>query len=155
MFRKGSFALTLAALFVACTAASSSAALLRTTNVAQLDDGTCGRNLQLGSDKTASSSATPQFLLWGDGGLSQYAMFIDGAPIGTFNSDGFANVCVFTSVPLADGPHLLTGNELRPNSTFTVVPFNFSVDTVPPVTYALPALSRAIARAMSEPEPPR
>ena len=28
------------------------------TNTAQLDNGTCGRNLQLGSDKTASSSAT-------------------------------------------------------------------------------------------------
>src|SRR5262249_38671403 len=50
----------------------------RTTNVAQLDDGTCGRNLQIGSDKTSSSTATPQFLLWGDGGASRYDIFIDG-----------------------------------------------------------------------------
>src|SRR5262245_44680741 len=98
MIRKGSLALILVAAVAAVSAGSS---LALTTNVAQLDNGTCGRNLQLGSDKTASSSATPTFLLWGDGGLSSYAMFIDGAPIGTFNSDGVANVCVTTSVPLA------------------------------------------------------
>src|SRR5690242_10429797 len=141
MIRKGSLALVLVVLFAGLTAASSPATGTRTTNVAQLDDGTCGRNLQLGSDKTASSSATPTFLLWGDGGLSSYAMFIDGAPIGTFNSDGFANVCVTTSVPLADGPHVLTGNELRPNSSFTAVPFNFSVDTTPPAQPSTPVIS--------------
>jgi fibronectin type 3 domain-containing protein len=138
MIRKACLALSLFALFAAVTAAPSSA---RTTNVAQLDDGTCGRNLQLGSDKTASSSATPTFLLWGDGGLSSYAAFIDGAPIGTFNSDGLANVCITTSVPLADGPHVLTANELRPNTTFAVVPFNFSVDTVRPAQPSTPVIS--------------
>src|SRR3954471_22412380 len=76
-----------------------------TMNTAQLDNGACGRNLQLGSDKTASSSATPSFLLAGDGGLSSYQAFVDGAPVGVFYSDGFANVCVYTSAPLADGPH--------------------------------------------------
>src|SRR6266511_169813 len=74
------------------------------TNTAQLDNGLCGRNLQLGSDKTASSSATPSFLLAGDGGLSSYQAFVDGAPVGVFYSDGYANVCVYTSVPLANGP---------------------------------------------------
>ena len=49
------------------------------TNTAQLDNGTCGRNLQLGSDKTASTSATPSFLIAGDGGLSSYRAFVDGA----------------------------------------------------------------------------
>src|SRR3954447_24968193 len=115
--------------------------LARTTNVAQLDDGTCGRNLQLGSDKTASSSATPTFLLWGDGGLSSYAAFIDGAPIGTFNSDGFANVCITTSVPLSDGSHLLTANELAPHNTFTMTPFSFSIDTAPPAQPSTPVIS--------------
>src|SRR4051812_37302392 len=123
MIRKGFLALSLVALFAASTAASSWA---RTTNVSQLDDGTCGRNLQLGSDKTSSSSSTPDFLLWGDGGLSSYNAFIDGAPIGTFNSDGFANVCITTSVPLSDGPHVLTANELAPHNTFTITPFGFS-----------------------------
>ena len=47
------------------------------TNTAQLDNGTCGRNLQLGSDKTASKSATPSFLMAGDGGLSSYLAFVD------------------------------------------------------------------------------
>src|SRR5687767_8513260 len=41
-----------------------------TTNLVQLDNGNCGRNLQIGSDKKASSSATPSFWLQGDGGLS-------------------------------------------------------------------------------------
>ena len=41
---------------------SSVAAL---TNTAQLDNGTCGRNLQLGSVENASKSATPTFLLAG------------------------------------------------------------------------------------------
>ena len=37
-------------------APASAAAVDRVTNVANLDDGTCVRNLQIGSDKTASSS---------------------------------------------------------------------------------------------------
>src|SRR5438552_2696683 len=108
------------------------AVLARTTNVANLDDGTCGRNLQVGSNKTASASATPSFLLWGDGGLSSYGVRIDGTLIGTFNSDGYANVCITTTNPLADGSHQLTAVELRPNPSLSVAPFNFSVDTRPP-----------------------
>jgi fibronectin type 3 domain-containing protein len=118
-----------------------SASQARTTNVANLDDGTCGRNLQVGSDKTASASATPTFLLWGDGGLSRYDAFIDGAYIGTFNSDGWANVCITTAVPLADGPHVLTANELQPHSTYKATPFNFSVDTVVPAQPSAPVIS--------------
>src|SRR4029079_10294297 len=71
-----------------------------TLNTAQLDNGTCGRNLQLGSDKTSSSSATPSFVITGDGGLSRYQAFVDGASIGIFASDGFANVCVYDTIPL-------------------------------------------------------
>ena len=40
------------------------------TNTVTLDNGDCGNNLQLGSDPTASSSATPTFLLIGDGSTS-------------------------------------------------------------------------------------
>jgi hypothetical protein len=54
------------------------------TNTVQLDNGSCVRNLQIGSDPNASSSATPSFVLAGDGGLSSYEMFIDGKSIGTF-----------------------------------------------------------------------
>src|SRR6266540_3527182 len=111
------------------------------TNTAQLDNGLCGRNLQLGSDKTASSSATPSFLLAGDGGLSSYQAFVDGAPVGVFYSDGYANVCVYTSVPLANGPHLLTANELLPHPTYTITPFSFSVDTLPPAQPSTPVIS--------------
>ena len=39
--------------FIACGGARTSSAA--TLNTAQLDNGTCGRNLQLGSDKTASA----------------------------------------------------------------------------------------------------
>ncbi|MFL5936043.1 MAG: fibronectin type III domain-containing protein [Gaiellaceae bacterium] len=112
-----------------------------TLNTAQLDNGTCGRNLQLGSDRTASASATPSFVIAGDGGLSRYEAFVDGASIGIFASDGFANVCVYDTIPLADGPHLLTANELQPHSTFTVVPFNFTVDTVPPAQPSVPVIA--------------
>jgi len=113
----------------------------RTTNVVQLDDGTCGRNLQIGSDRTASSSAAPSFLLWGDGGASSYQMFVDGVSIGTFSSDGWGNVCVRTTVSLSDGPHTLTGNELAPHNTYTVAPLSFSVDTVLPATPTPPVIS--------------
>jgi len=117
------------------------ATFARTLNVANLDDGTCGQNLQVGSDKTASRSATPSFLLWGDGGASSYTIFIDGVSIGIFLSNGFANVCITTTTPLADGPHLLTGNELLPHSTYVITPFNFSVDTVPPPAPSPPVVS--------------
>src|SRR4051794_35141989 len=49
---------------------AGSASSAWTTNLVQLDNGTCGQNLQIGSDKTVSSSATPSFWLMGDGGLS-------------------------------------------------------------------------------------
>jgi fibronectin type 3 domain-containing protein len=130
---------------VACalllTLASAHGASARTTNVVQLDDGTCGKNLQIGSDRTASSSATPQFLLWGDGGAASYRIFIDGVAIGTFASDGYGNVCIRTTVPLANGAHTLTGNELAPNASYTVTPLSFSVDTVPPATPSAPVMS--------------
>ena len=114
----------------------------RTTNTAQLDNGTCGRNLQLGSDKTASSSATPSFFIAGDGGLSTYQAFIDGASIGTFASDGFANVCIYDTIPLADGPHVADrATSSRPHASLTVTPFNFSVDTVPPAQPSTPVIS--------------
>ena len=70
------------------------------TNLVELDDGTCDTNLQVGSDKAASASRTPTFFLRGDGGLSSYAMSIDGNPIGTFYSAGNAVVCVQAPAPL-------------------------------------------------------
>ena len=94
----GFLGVVLAGLAVMVVLAGSSLGT-RVTNVANLDDGTCGRNLQIGSDKTASASPLPSFLLWGDGGLSSYRIFIDGVSIGTFNSDGFANVCIYTTHP--------------------------------------------------------
>ncbi len=112
-----------------------------TLNTAVLDNGTCGHNLQLGSDPTASSSATPTFLLYGDGGAASYAMFIDGVSIGTFNtSDMYGDVCINDTLTLAQGAHVLTGNELKPNAANTVTPFNFSVDTIPPNPPSTPYL---------------
>jgi fibronectin type 3 domain-containing protein len=101
-------------------------------NQAQLDTGYCGQNLQMGSDPTVSNTATPSFLLWGDGQAGSYAIFIDGVSIGTFTTDMYANVCIRTTVPLANGAHTLTGNELAPRAGLTVTPFSFSVDTVAP-----------------------
>jgi fibronectin type 3 domain-containing protein len=112
-----------------------------TLNGSQLDYGYCGQDLQLGSDQTASSSATPSFVMTGDGSAASYQMFIDGAPIGTFNSDTSGNVCIRTTAPLANGAHVLTGNELRPNSGNGVPAFNFSVDTVPPPAPSGPTLA--------------
>ena len=116
-------------------------ALAWTTNLVQLDNGTCGRNLQIGSDTTASASNTPSFWLMGDGGLSSYAAFVDGVSIGTFNSDGSGNVCIVDATPLATGSHVLTANELAPRPSMTVAPFNFSVDTVPPPPPSTPVIS--------------
>jgi fibronectin type 3 domain-containing protein len=42
---------------------------------------------------------------------------------------------------LADGTHLLTGNELKPNASNSVPAFNFSVDTVPPPAPSAPTLA--------------
>src|SRR5206468_4979245 len=80
-------------------------------NQAQFDDGTCG---YFSPNPTVTSSRTPWFLVFGDGNKSSYQMFIDGASIGTFSSDTWMNVCVGTTTPLSDGPHVLTGTELKP-----------------------------------------
>jgi Fibronectin type III domain len=112
-----------------------------TTNLAQLDNGTCGTNLQIGSDKTASSSATPSFWLMGDGGLSSYKVFVDGVTIGTFSANMYSNVCIRATTALANGPHTLTGNELAPNAANTITPLRFSVDTVAPSAPSTPALA--------------
>ena len=89
----------------------------RVTNVVNLDDGTCGLNLQTGSDKTASKSNRPSFLLWGDGGLSSYA------DLHRRRLDRHLQLRRVRQRlhphpgrnALADGPHLLTGNELAPH----------------------------------------
>ncbi|HTL86243.1 MAG TPA: Ig-like domain-containing protein [Acidimicrobiia bacterium] len=111
-----------------------------TTNTAQLDDGQCVRNLQLGTDVNASSSATPSFALVGDGGSSSYAMSIDGVSIGTFDSDIHGKVCITTSRALTQGSHQLTGRELKPNAANNVTPYGFTVDTIAPSSPSKPAL---------------
>jgi hypothetical protein len=110
------------------------------TNSVALDPGVCGPNLQVGSNRTASAVAAPTFLLQGDGGLSSYAISIDGRHIGTFRSNGRAVVCIVARTPLADGPHLLTGVELAPNAGRTVR-LRFSVDTVRPPPPSRPVLA--------------
>lgn len=124
-------------------AEKSAVAAARVTNAIQLDDGTCGRQLQIGSDRTASSSASPTFLVYGDGGASVYTAKIDGQALtGSFTSDMFGNVCVTTESvsPITDGPHILTAHEVRPNPQ-DLEPFAFSVDTVPPATPSTPEMS--------------
>src|SRR6185369_323171 len=81
----------------------------RTINTAQLDDGTCGHSLQLGSNKTSSSSATPWFLVYGNGAGTRYQLFIDGVGIGSFDANMYGDVCANTTTRLADGAHVLTG----------------------------------------------
>jgi predicted phage tail protein len=120
---------------------TGSAAAAWTTNLVQLDNGTCGTNLQIGSDKTASWSNKPSFWLMGDGGLSSYAVAIDGVSIGTFASQGNGNVCITTSTALSEGAHTLTASELAPRPSMTVAPFAFTVDTVPPPAPSTPLLS--------------
>ena len=112
-----------------------------TLNSVQLDYGYCGQNLQRGSVPTASDSATPSFVLTGDGSAASYQISIDGASIGTFSSDAFGNVCIRATTALAEGAHVLTGSELRPNTANGVPAFNFSVDTVPPPAPSAPALT--------------
>jgi fibronectin type 3 domain-containing protein len=132
-------ALSCVAVLAALLPTAASAGAL---NTAVLDNGTCGHNLQLGSDPTASSSATPWFLLYGDGGAASYQIFIDAVSIGTFTtSDPYGDVCINDTMTLAQGAHVLTGNELAPHSTSTLTPFNFSVDTVPPAVPSAPVLS--------------
>jgi fibronectin type 3 domain-containing protein len=111
-----------------------------TVGLVALDNGTCGSNLQLGSNKNASNTATPTFWLQGNGGLSKYDVYIDGAYVGRFSSDAWANVCISTTSRLSDGAHRLTGNEVQPNAANTITPLDFSVDTVPPNTPSIPTL---------------
>ena len=111
------------------------------TNTIELDAGSCGHILQLGSDRTASSTATPTFMLYGDGGLSSYVVSVDGKAIGTFYSSGRGVVCIDVTTPLADGPHTVTAVELAPRPTQAVTPLAFSVDTVLPPSPSSPALS--------------
>jgi hypothetical protein len=111
-----------------------------TTNTVVLDNGTCGHDLQLGSDPTASSSATPTFLLYADGGAASYSAAIDGTPIGTFHGNGYGNACITDTLVLSNGPHVLTADELAPNPGKPVTPFSFSVDTVAPSTPSEPSL---------------
>jgi len=109
-------------------------------NAIQLDNGTCGQHLQIGSDRTASSVATPSFLLNGDGGLSSYRASMDGTGIGTFNSNGYGQVCIDDTTALTEGAHQLTAVELAPNSSNVVSPFDFTVDTVPLAPPSQPTL---------------
>jgi hypothetical protein len=111
-----------------------------TTNEASLDTGLCGRNLQAGAERTASVSATPTFLLQGDGGASSYAVAIDGRRLGTFTSRGDAVVCIPTRTALDEGRHVLTGTELAPNAG-TQIRLAFSVDTRAPRPPTRPVLS--------------
>jgi hypothetical protein len=110
------------------------------TNSVALDPGTCGRNLQVGSNPTAAGTATPTFMLQGDGGLSSYTVSIDRRRLGTFRSAGGGVVCIRTRRPLAEGPHLLAATELAPNAG-RLVRLRFSVDTVPPKPPSRPMLA--------------
>jgi hypothetical protein len=107
----------------------------------ELDSGQCGARLQVGSDRTASRTATPTFLLMGDGGLSSYDVSIDGSSIGRFTSTPDAVVCIATTRPLAGGRHVLTASEVAPRPESAVEPFAFSVDTVRPGPPSRPAVS--------------
>jgi len=107
-------------------------------NAPGLDDGSCGQTLNIGSDATASKSATPSFVMGGEV-LGTFSMFIDGAPIGVFTSDALGKVCIRDTIPLSDGTHTLTGVEIAPHS-INLVPFSFSVDTVPPSAPGVPSL---------------
>ena len=124
--------------FLVLTPAVGSAWVL---NHVQLDDGTCGHDLQLGSDITASSTATPWFLLDGDGSKASYQVRIDGVAIGTFSSNVFANVCIHEANSLAEGSHTLTASELAPNPANAPARFGFTVDTVPPPSPSRPVLA--------------
>jgi hypothetical protein len=110
------------------------------TNTVVLDNGTCGHDLQLGSDPTASSSATPTFLLYADGGAASYSVAIDGTSIGTFHGNGYGDACITDALVLSNGPHVLTANELAPHAGNPVTPFSFTVDTVPPSVPSQPSL---------------
>src|SRR5690242_19646433 len=111
-----------------------------TTNQVMLDDGTCLHNMQLGSDLNAASTNLPWFYLAGDGGLAKYQVYIDNASIGQYSSDPYGRVCPHATNALADGSHRLTATELAPNTSKTVSPYSFTVDTVAPAAPGKPAL---------------
>ena len=111
------------------------------TNSSQLDDGSCTSNLQVGSDITAAATATPTFVVTGDGGLSSYAISIDGKSLGTYFSTGRGVVCIPAGTRIPDGQHVLTGTELAPHSGAAVAPLTFTVDTVPPPPPSGPLLA--------------
>src|SRR5262245_57353927 len=142
-FRRVLLAASIAALGAVLLLLPTTASSAWTTNLVQLDNGMCGRNLQIGSDKTASSTATPAFYIMGDGGLSKYDVFVDGTKIGNFSSDGGGNVCARTTVALSNGNHTLTGTETQPKAgnSLTPAPFTFSVDTIPPAAPSQPVMS--------------
>ena len=120
---------------------AGSASAAWTTNLVQLDNGTCGRNLQIGSDKTASSSNTPTFWLMGDGGLSSYAVAIDGVSIGTFNSAGNGNVCITTDDRARRRCAHADRQRARAAADDDRLAVRVHVDTVPPPAPTVPVLS--------------
>jgi Ca2+-binding RTX toxin-like protein len=138
----GLASLVVVALLLALLPAAAAARALDTNDV-ELDNGACGHGLQLGADRTASSSATPTFLIRGDGPDSSYDVFIDGNRIGTFAARGGrdSSVCVATKTELRDGAHVLRANELAPDPSKEVQPFKFSVDTVAPRAPSVPVLA--------------
>ena len=109
-------------------------------NTAELDNGQCVSNLQIGSDKTSSASNTPWFLVTANGAGTLYQLFVDGVGIGSFEANQFARVCGQQTKPLADGRHTLTGSEIRYNLG-SITPFTFSVDTVAPAVPSSPSLA--------------
>jgi fibronectin type 3 domain-containing protein len=137
LLRAGVVLLTLAAVGLPVVEAASA---YGTTNTVQLDDGTCGNDLQLGSNITASSSATPTFLLYADGGAASYAVSIDGTSIGTFKGNNMGNACINDPLVLTNGAHVLTASELAPKPANPVTPFSFTVDTTPPSVPSTPIL---------------
>jgi hypothetical protein len=129
-------ALVLAAVALLVPWGGAARAAIGATNTTELDNGVCGQGLQIGSDPTASSSATPSFMIWAAGSPTTYAMKVDGVSIGSSVPAGNSwNDCIKATVALANGAHVLTGIEtVGPTAGAAVTPFNFSVDTVPPST---------------------
>lgn len=101
-----------------------------------------------GSDPTATATATPTIIIYGEMGM--YRAWIDGADLGTFQpSDPFGRHNVIITVPLADGPHVFSFEELSPNpggpAGFPCQPFSFSVDTRLPTA---PVITSVVPRPM-------
>ena len=111
-----------------------------TTNQVMLDDGTCLHNMQMGTDINAASTNLPWFYLAGDAGLAKYQVYIDNVSIGQYSSDPYGRVCPHATTALAEGAHRLTATELAPNTSNTVTPYSFTLDTVAPAPPGKPAL---------------